>query len=75
MEQQNEPAQLDRLLTPREVAAYLHLSENTLYQYRALGIGPHYIKLDAARLIRYRQSDVDAWLEKQKVEMAENEEK
>ena len=75
MENQAEKQQLDKLVTPKEVAAYLRVSEGMLYDYRAMGIGPNYIKLGKERLVRYCQSDVDAWLAKQKIELTENKEK
>ncbi len=74
MENETEK-QLDKLMTPKEVAAYLRVSEGMLYDYRSMGIGPNYIKLGAQRLVRYRQSDIDIWLVKQKVELVENQEK
>lgn len=75
MENQTEITQPNRLMTTKEVAAYLRVSEGMLYDYRSLGIGPNYIKLGAQRLVRYCQSDVDTWLAKQKIEMVENKEK
>ncbi|MFV0627290.1 MAG: helix-turn-helix transcriptional regulator [Alphaproteobacteria bacterium] len=74
MENQTDK-QPDKLMTPKEVAAYLRVSEGMLYDYRAMGIGPNYIKLGKERLVRYCQSDVDTWLAKQKIELAENKEK
>lgn len=75
MENKTEKQSLDKLMTPKEVAAYLRVSEGMLYDYRSLGIGPNYIKLGKERLVRYCQSDIDAWLAKQKIEMVENREK
>lgn len=54
----------DRLLTPRETAAYLGSSVSALSQYRALGIGPLYFKI--GKMVRYRISDIDKWLEDKK---------
>jgi predicted DNA-binding transcriptional regulator AlpA len=51
----------DTLLTPEEVAQRLRSTENYLAQLRFRGRGPKFIRHD--RLIRYRESDVDAWLE------------
>jgi hypothetical protein len=50
----------DVLLTPEEVAAQLKATENYLAQLRFRHKGPKFIRHD--RLIRYRQSDLDAWL-------------
>ena len=55
----------DKLMTSKEVAEYLGVSECTMYEYRALGTGPTYIRL-GGRLVRYHLSDVNAWLDKQK---------
>lgn len=54
----------DRLITPRETAAYLGSSVSALSQYRALGIGPLYFKI--GKMVRYRISDIDKWLEDKK---------
>ena len=54
----------DWLLTPRETAAYLGSSVSALSQYRALGIGPLYFKI--GKMVRYRISDIDKWLEDKK---------
>lgn len=50
----------DMLLTPSAVAAYLGRSVPALAQMRYRGTGPRFIH--AGSRIRYRQSDVDAWL-------------
>jgi len=55
----------DRLMTPKEVARYLRLSESVLYEYRAMGVGPNYLKIGNGRLVRYRLSDIEKWLESQ----------
>ena len=54
----------DPLLTGREAAAMARVSEKTLANWRSLGIGPSYTKLSPGRggRIRYRRSDVLAWL-------------
>lgn len=51
----------EKLFTPRQLAAYLETSVSALSQYRALGIGPVYLKI--GRLVRYRMSDVNEWLQ------------
>lgn len=54
-------------LTPAETAAYLGgsspKSTSTLAQWRSSGVGPSYIKVGGS--IRYRRSDLDAWLQSQ----------
>jgi predicted site-specific integrase-resolvase len=46
------------LLTQREAALLLRLSERTLERWRVAGIGPRFVRLN--RRIRYRQQDLDA---------------
>jgi predicted DNA-binding transcriptional regulator AlpA len=48
------------LATKAEVAAFLQKPEHTLDQWRYLGRGPKAIKV--GRTLRYRWSDVEAWL-------------
>jgi excisionase family DNA binding protein len=50
----------DPLLTETETASYLHVPQRTLSQWRYLGRGPSYLKLGAH--VRYRRSDLEAWL-------------
>ena len=45
----------------REAAARVRLSKNTLERFRLQGTGPTYLKLGGA--VRYREIDLDAWLE------------
>lgn len=49
------------LLTPKEAAEYLGIPEGTLAQWRSQRRGPPYIKLEE-RLVRYRLSDLEAYL-------------
>lgn len=51
----------DLLLKPAEVAAYLGTSVGSLAQQRYRGQGPRFIK--TGKLVRYRRSDIAAWLE------------
>ncbi len=51
------------LLTPEEIAKYLHLSISTLQRWRQVeGKGPLFVKLSHT-CVRYRRRDVDAWIE------------
>lgn len=53
----------DRLMTLKEVAEYLHLTERTLYKWAQEG------KIPASKLgsaWRFRKSDVDEWVEERK---------
>jgi excisionase family DNA binding protein len=49
-----------RLLTVDELAGRLGLMRDTLYHWRMRGEGPQAIKVGGR--VRYRQSDVEAWL-------------
>lgn len=52
----NTPA----LLTPKEAAAFLKMSEKTLEKWRSNGTGPKFRKL-GHRTVRYQQSDLSNW--------------
>jgi predicted DNA-binding transcriptional regulator AlpA len=52
----------DELLSDRELAAELRLSQQTLQLWRMRGIGPAFVKL-SPKCVRYRRSAVVAWLE------------
>ena len=54
-----------RLMTSKEVAEYLRISESLINSYRAEGIGPVYLKM--GKLVRYRLEDVEEWMSKQAV--------
>ena len=49
------------LLTQREAALVLRLSERTLERWRVAGIGPRFVRL-GRRSIRYPQQNVDAYV-------------
>ncbi|MEU8264944.1 helix-turn-helix domain-containing protein [Micromonospora sp. NPDC048999] len=51
----------ERMAGIHEVADYLGLKVQTLYNWRVKGIGPKSSRVGG--LVRYRWSDVDAWLE------------
>lgn len=52
--------------TPEEVAEYLQKTEKTLRNWRNLGIGPPYLKVEGGA-IRYRWPEVEKWLSSQAV--------
>ena len=57
----------DVWLTAQEVAAYIRFAPKTLYNMRLRGEGPLAHKLGGkAGALRYRKSDVDAWLAEQR---------
>ena len=51
----------DRLLSVGDLADYLQVPHNTLYQWRHHGVGPRALRI--GKYLRYRRSDVEAWLE------------
>lgn len=53
--------ELDVLLTPEEVSELLHIPKKTLYQWSYSHTGPKTLKV--GRHLRYRRSDVEAWLD------------
>ena len=65
MTQQNLPnaktnTGLERLLTSRDAAAFLRLSESWLAKARMRGDGPHFLKI--GRSIRYSEGDLVQWM-------------
>lgn len=52
----------DRLLTAKEVARLLAISDKTVYCYVAKGLIPYY-KIQSS--VRFRARDVGAWLNRQ----------
>ena len=63
---------MDTLMTIDEVAAYLRLSKDTVYRMAQSG------KIPASKVgtqWRFRQSDVDAWLEQNKNVASKDEER
>ncbi len=50
----------DKLMTQAEVKEITGLADSTLEQWRLKGKGPKFIKL--GRLVRYRTSDVQAYI-------------
>jgi excisionase family DNA binding protein len=54
---------LERLLTIEELSETLQVPVRTLYDWRQKGTGP--VSILAGRSLRYRPSDVAAWLDEQ----------
>lgn len=52
----------DQLLTEKEAACILCYSQRALQNWRVRGGGPYFVKV-SARSIRYRRSDLNAWVE------------
>jgi len=55
-------------LTTPEAASYLRVSERTLIRWRVMRAGPPWTKVGHG--VRYRRSDLDAWLTRRTVEPA-----
>lgn len=49
------------ILNTQEAAEYVRLGKPTLERFRITGAGPTYCQL--GRAVRYRKTDLDAWLE------------
>jgi predicted DNA-binding transcriptional regulator AlpA len=52
----------ERLWSEKEISFHLGLRPRTLQMWRLLGKGPKYLRL-SDRLIRYKLSEVLAWVE------------
>lgn len=52
---------VSRLLTPPETSTYLRVAERTLTDWRYRGEGPKFYKVGSR--VRYKQADLDEWLE------------
>ena len=55
---------MEQLHTPEGLAALLGVPKATVYQWNSKGTGPARTKV--GRHVRYRQVDVDAWLDEQR---------
>lgn len=51
----------DPLLTVEETSEYLKIPVKTLYQWKYKNVGPQPLRV--GRYLRYRQSEVDAWVD------------
>ena len=56
---------MDKLLTPEEAAKLLSVATITIYKWANMGILPHY-RLE--RCIRFRERDLQAFVETRRVE-------
>jgi len=57
-----------RLLTVAELAEFLQKPKATIYAWKYRGEGPPAIRV--GRTLRFRESDVNAWLDRQAVATA-----
>lgn len=58
------------LLNPKDAAAYLQISTNTLATWRHERRGPSFIR--TGRVIRYSRKDLDDYLRRRRVRIAKN---
>jgi hypothetical protein len=54
---------VNRLYTEKEVAEILSVSLASLRRWRLAGIGPNFRKLRGTAAVRYRQEDLDAYID------------
>lgn len=59
----NDELWADKLLSPTDLAEYLKVPRATVYAWRNKGTGPRTLKI--GRHLRFRWSDVQAWLTEQ----------
>lgn len=55
----------DEIKTSNEVADRLKIKPKTLSEWRSKGKGPKFFRVGSTRTIRYRESDIKAWLDSQ----------
>lgn len=60
----NDDLQIERLWTFKDVAIYLHTTRQNIYKLIKEDKFP---RIEMGGRIRFRKSDVDAWLEERKV--------
>ena len=57
----------DDLMTRKELAEYLKVSPNTINRWKIEGKYPDLPEIKIGRILRYRLSEIDAWMEKHKI--------
>ncbi len=57
------------LLTEQQVAERLNCTKSALRRWRREGRGPRFVKI--GRLVRYRQADVEDFIERSAVDLAD----
>lgn len=62
----SDPSTPSDLLDPQAVEREYGILQRTQSQWRYLGRGPTYVKV--GRMVRYRRSDIEAWLNANTVE-------
>ena len=59
----NETADVERLRSTDEVSRVLVIPAGTLANWRWMGTGPRFLRV--GRHVRYRRTDVEAWIDAQ----------
>ena len=59
----NETADVEPLLSTDEVSRVLVIPAGTLANWRSMGTGPRFLRV--GRHVRYRRTDVEAWIDAQ----------
>lgn len=52
-----------QFLTTAEAATYLNVSPRTLADWRCRLVGPPYMKPEGLGTVRYKDTDLEAWIE------------
>lgn len=53
----------ERMISPTDLAQLLQIPVQTIYRWRYRGEGPRAYRI--GRHVRYRMSDIEAWLDRQ----------
>jgi len=59
--------EVDRAVSDKDAAFILGVSRQTLCNWRHIGVGPAYLKINS-KMIRYRLSDLQAFMDSQRVD-------
>jgi len=57
----------DRMLTTKEAASLLGVGTSMLERLRWMGEGPPWIRPTGRRVVRYRQGDIQSWIDSHRV--------
>jgi hypothetical protein len=57
---------VEKLIKPKQAAAMLELSEQTLANWRCRGVGPAYLKI--GRSVRYKEAELAIYAERNRIE-------
>ena len=63
-----QPSSLERLVNTHEAARRLGVGASMLERLRWMGEGPPFVRPTGGRAVRYRPSDLIAWIERNRVD-------